>query len=181
MTFQAYLDTVKAKTGKTPADFKKLAEKKGLATHGELMAWLKADFGLGHGHANAVTSVILHADEPKISDEEMVARHFVGAKAHWRKPFDELLKKLKGFGPDVDVSTTNSYIGLVRNGKKFGVLAVTADRMDIGIKLKGKAIEGRFAEAGKWNAMVTHRVQIDDPKQIDAELITWLHQAYDKA
>src|SRR5258707_2788407 len=156
MTFQAYLDTVKAKTGKTPADFKKLAEKKGLATHGELMAWLKADFGLGHGHANAVTSVILHADEPKISDEEMVARHFVGAKAHWRKPFDDLLKKLKGFGPDVDVSTTNSYIGLVRNGKKFGVVAVTAARKDICIKLKGEVTEGGVAGAGKRKAKGSH-------------------------
>src|SRR5260221_5965396 len=135
------------------------------------MAWLKSDFGLGHGHANAVTSVILHADGPKLSDEEMVAKHFVGAKAHWRKPYDDLLKTLKGFGSDVDVPTTNSYIGLVRNGKKFGVVQITADRLDIGIKLKGKPTEGRFEAAGKWNGMVTHRVQIDDPKQIDAEVI----------
>jgi hypothetical protein len=28
MSFQAYLDNIKAKTGKTPEDFKKLAEKK---------------------------------------------------------------------------------------------------------------------------------------------------------
>ncbi len=30
MTFQAYIDNIKAKTGKSPEDFKKLAEKKGL-------------------------------------------------------------------------------------------------------------------------------------------------------
>jgi len=29
MSFQAYLDTIKKKTGKGPDDFKKLAEKKG--------------------------------------------------------------------------------------------------------------------------------------------------------
>jgi hypothetical protein len=28
MSFQAYIDNIKDKTGKTPADFKKLAEKK---------------------------------------------------------------------------------------------------------------------------------------------------------
>ena len=28
MSFQAYIDNIKAKTGKTPGDFKKLAEKK---------------------------------------------------------------------------------------------------------------------------------------------------------
>jgi hypothetical protein len=30
ISFQAYIDNIKAKTGKTPDDFKALAEKKGL-------------------------------------------------------------------------------------------------------------------------------------------------------
>ena len=58
MSFQAYIDNIKAKTGKTPADFKKLAEKKGLLKSGvkamEIVNWLKKDFNLGHGHAMAI-------------------------------------------------------------------------------------------------------------------------------
>lgn len=58
MSFQAYIDNIKAKTGKTPADFKKLAEKKGLlkpsVKAGEIVKWLKEDFDLGHGHAMAI-------------------------------------------------------------------------------------------------------------------------------
>jgi len=58
MSFQAYIDNIKTKTGKTPTDFKKLADKKGLlkpgVKAGEIVAWLKADFGLGHGHAMAI-------------------------------------------------------------------------------------------------------------------------------
>lgn len=58
MTFQAYLDNIEAKTGKTPADFEKLAKKKGLLKPGVkamvVVAWLKKDFGLGHGHAMAI-------------------------------------------------------------------------------------------------------------------------------
>lgn len=61
MSFQAYLDNIKAKTGKTPDDFKKLAEKKGLlkpnVKAGEIVAWLKEDFDLGHGHAMAIYAV----------------------------------------------------------------------------------------------------------------------------
>lgn len=58
MSFQAYLDNIKAKTGKTAEDFKKLAEKKGLlkpevrAT--EIVNWLKKEYDLGHGHAMAI-------------------------------------------------------------------------------------------------------------------------------
>jgi len=63
MSFQAYLDNIKAKTGKTVDDFKKLAEKKGFLQKGklhpavkatEITNWLKADFELGHGHAMAM-------------------------------------------------------------------------------------------------------------------------------
>jgi hypothetical protein len=66
MSFQAYIDNIKAKTGKTPADFKKLAEQKGFLNKGKLvegikagqiLAWLKEDFDLGHGHAMAVYAV----------------------------------------------------------------------------------------------------------------------------
>jgi len=50
MSFQAYIDNIKTKTGKTPEDFKKLAEKKGLLKPGvkamEIVAWLKKDHGL---------------------------------------------------------------------------------------------------------------------------------------
>ena len=58
MSFQAYIDNIKAKKGKTPADFKKLAIKKGLLKEGinagEIINWLKEDFDLGHGYAMAI-------------------------------------------------------------------------------------------------------------------------------
>ena len=58
MSFQAYLDNIKTKTGKTPEQFKKLAEKKGLlepaVKAGAIVAWLKEDFDLGYGHAMAI-------------------------------------------------------------------------------------------------------------------------------
>lgn len=67
MTFQAYIDNIQAKTGKTPADFKQLATQKGWMERGKLradvkamqvVAWLKEDFDLGHGHAMAIVAVL---------------------------------------------------------------------------------------------------------------------------
>jgi hypothetical protein len=58
MSFQAYIDNIYKKTGKTPDDFRKLAEKKGLLKPGtkamEVVNWLKKEHGLGHGHAMAI-------------------------------------------------------------------------------------------------------------------------------
>jgi Domain of unknown function (DUF4287) len=62
MSFQAYIDNIRAKTGKTPEDFKKLAEKKGFLAPDvkamQIVTWLKKDFGLGHGHAMAIYATI---------------------------------------------------------------------------------------------------------------------------
>lgn len=66
MSFQAYIDNIKAKTGKTPSDFKKLATQKGFLEKGnlkpavkagEIVKWLKEDFDLGHGHAMAIYAI----------------------------------------------------------------------------------------------------------------------------
>ena len=63
MSFQAYINNIKEKTGKGPEDFKKLAEKKGFLQKGqlkdgvkatEITNWLKEEFQLGHGHAMAI-------------------------------------------------------------------------------------------------------------------------------
>lgn len=67
MSFQAYLNNIKEKTGKGPDDFKKLAEKKGFLENGkikptvkatEITNWLKEEFELGHGHAMAIYAAL---------------------------------------------------------------------------------------------------------------------------
>jgi hypothetical protein len=41
MSFQAYLDNIQAKTGKSPADFRRLATDKGFAVGGKLKPGVK--------------------------------------------------------------------------------------------------------------------------------------------
>lgn len=64
MSFQAYLDNIETKTGKTPNDFIALAKAKGYddpaAKASTIVQWLKDDFQLGHGHAMALVHVIRH-------------------------------------------------------------------------------------------------------------------------
>jgi hypothetical protein len=63
MSFEAYLTNIQTKTGKSPEDFKQLGEAKGFLQNGTLkegvkagqvVAWLKEDFELGHGHCMAI-------------------------------------------------------------------------------------------------------------------------------
>jgi predicted transport protein len=182
MSFQAYLDTIKAKTGKTPDDFRKLAANKGLSKHGEMIKWLKEDFELGHGHANAVATVILKSESRGASPDDKVTKIFTGKKETWRKAYDALLEKVKKFGDDVSFAPTESYVSLLKGEKKFAVVQPSsAERLDIGIKLKRVSAEGRLEPSGSWNTMVTHRVKISHAKEVNKEVLAWLKQAYDGA
>jgi hypothetical protein len=158
------------------------AGQKGLTKHGEIVAWLKKDFELGHGHATAIAGVILKGGKPPRSAATKLDDLFSGTKASWRKPTDALVTKIAKFGPDVEAVANSTYVNLLCAKKKFGILQpASASRLDIGIKLKGQAPDGRFEAAGDWNAMVTHRVRIEDAKEIDAEVLAWLRRAHDAA
>lgn len=67
MSFQAYLDNIRAKTGKTPDQLRALAAEKGFTEAGvlrkgvkagEVLAWLEQDFGLGRGHGMAIVALL---------------------------------------------------------------------------------------------------------------------------
>lgn len=67
MSFQAYIDTIRTKTGKSPADWRAWANAKGYIKDGALRpdvkagtvtADLKAEYDLGHGHAMAIVAVL---------------------------------------------------------------------------------------------------------------------------
>ncbi len=67
MSFQAYLDNIQAKAGKTPADFKAMAAERGFAASEGIAPGVKAtqitdgvkpDFGLGHGHEMAIVALL---------------------------------------------------------------------------------------------------------------------------
>jgi hypothetical protein len=72
MSFQAYLDNIETKTGKTPNEFIELAKQKGFTADTkatEIANWLKQEYELGHGHAMALVHVIKNG--AKISDKHV--------------------------------------------------------------------------------------------------------------
>ena len=62
MTFQAYIDNIEKQTGVGAAEWPKLAKAQGLTRPGTkstaITDWLKAEYGLGHGHAMAIVKLL---------------------------------------------------------------------------------------------------------------------------
>lgn len=103
----------------------------------------------------ALVSVFRESLLPQSTREESLDKFFAGPKSRWQLTWDELMASVMKFGPGVELQPTDTYIGLTRNGKKFAVVATTAARMDVGLKLKGGA-------------------------ELDAQLTGWLREAFDR-
>ena len=72
MSFQAYLDTIETRTGKTPRELLDLAADRGFgptSKAGDVAAWLSDEYGIGRGHAMAFVHVLKNG--PTISDKHV--------------------------------------------------------------------------------------------------------------
>ncbi|MEP7333817.1 MAG: DUF4287 domain-containing protein [Terracoccus sp.] len=72
MSFQAYLDAIETKTGKTPQQLLDEAHAKGFdptTKAGVVAEWLREDYGVGRGHAMAFFHVLKNG--PRIGDKHL--------------------------------------------------------------------------------------------------------------
>jgi hypothetical protein len=61
MSYQAYLDAIETKTGKTPQELLDEAQGRGYGPDTKaavVLEWLKDDYGVGRGHAMALYGVL---------------------------------------------------------------------------------------------------------------------------
>ena len=172
---------LKEKTGRALPEWVALARKSGLAKHGQIVSMLKADHGLGHGYANLVAQSALQGDAPAQGGEDLVAAMYAGEKQALLPVWAAIEKAVRAFGADVEVSPKKTYVSL-RRSKQFALVQpTTKTRVDVGLCLKGEAAGPRLEAAGSFNAMFSHRVRLVEPADVDAELVGWLRQAYERA
>lgn len=174
----SYFPSIEARYGRTIAEWKTLMRATGLTSHKELVAWLKGEHGMGHGHANALTHDLLDEGASQVSDDEQVARLFPPKKAHWRPVYDTLSEAIDSLG-DVKILPKKTLVGFATRAQFVMLQPSTPDRFDIGLKLPGVAPTDRLEPAGSWNTMMTHRVQLTSPDQVDPELLSWIKAAHE--
>jgi hypothetical protein len=174
---------MKAKTGKTLEQWLAVAKKTGAEKHGAIVKTLKADHGLTHGYANLVAHKYLKSDAGSKTDggTDLVAAQYAGPKADLRPIYDAVIKAARSLGKDVEVAPKKTYVSLRRN-KQFAIVQPsTRTRVDLGINLKGEPAAGRLETSGSFNAMVSHRVRLEKPADVDREIKAWLKKAWSEA
>jgi hypothetical protein len=179
---RSMIANLKEKTGKSLDEWVAITKAKDFAKHAERVNFLKNEHGLGHGYANLVALTLSKSAASTMDDRgSLVDAQYSGAKAALRPIYDALEKAIKGFGKDVEFTPMKAYVS-VRRKKQFTILQPsTAARFDVGINLKGVDPSTRLEASGSFSAMVSHRVRLASPKDVDQELIDWLREAYERA
>jgi hypothetical protein len=108
-----------------------------------------------------------------------VESHFQG-RPEARVIFDELIRKLGGFGP-LRVDAVKTSVNLIGRRHLGGVRALK-DGLRIGFVLERKVSDPRILKS-EWvgGSKYGHSVKVTLPQEIDAQLLNWLKEAYDLA
>ncbi len=165
-------------TGRSLAEWMEIVRASGIEKHAQAVAMLKAEHGIGHGNANLVVFSTREADAggpPTAVD--LVGSHYAGKNASLRPAFDAVIAAVSAFGDDVELAPKKTYVSL-RRRKQFGSVGPAAGQLEVCINLPGREATDRLRPI---TGMATHRVRIPDASGLDAELLGWLRDAYERA
>jgi hypothetical protein len=168
---QAQIRNIEATYGKPISQWLEIIAASGLTKHNDVVAMLKADYGMTHGAAHRISLVSRQASAPPAAPSHQadpVGALYTGKKAALRPLHDALMTVITGFGDDVELALKKGYVNL-RRRKQFAMLQPSgAGRIDVGLILPGEPAQGRLESAAGFNALFTHRVRVSAPVDIDA-------------
>ncbi|NOQ70618.1 MAG: DUF4287 domain-containing protein [Crocinitomix sp.] len=174
---QTTIDNMPAKTGKSLAEWKAVLKTKTFEKHTEAMNFLKKEYGVTHGFANTI--VALSKDDNK-SENDLVDAQYQG-KETLRPVYEELLSFCTSLGDDITVTPKKGAVSIIRKRQFALIKPATKTRIDLGLKIKDKPTGDRLENSGPFGTMCTHRVKVSEVNEVDAELKSWLTEAYEKS
>ena len=168
------------KTGKSLSEWISILKAQHLEKHGQMVSWLKSEHGMTHGFANFVAHSLRQSHAGVIDDDDLMTTQYSG-KEHLRDIHDALKSAIDAFGDDVEFVPKKANVSVRRKVQFALIQPSTRTRMDLGIKIKGKEPEGRLESSGPFGSMCTHRVRLETPADVDADVLGWLREAYESA
>ena len=174
---QTMIDNMPDKTGKKLEDWIQILNKQNIEKHSSAVKFLKTEHGVTHGYANTIVTLSKQQNEPT---EDLVAAQYTGKEA--LKPiYEKLISAVEKFGSDVVITPKKTSVSIIRKRQFALIKPATKTRIDLGLKLKDVAVQGRLEDSGPFGAMCTHRIQLQDVSDVDSDVINWLSTAYDKS
>lgn len=153
----------------------------GLTKHRAILNHFKATLGLTYGNANLLAHVVReHLAGGPATETDLLDAQYQKGKAALRPISEAILTHARALGSDVTVVVQKTAVSL-RRKKQFAVVrAASSKRVELGLNL-GKDTPPPSDRVTPATGMCTHRSNVTALDQVDAALVGWLQQAYDRA
>ena len=182
---ETQLNNIQTRTGKTRDELFAHIRESGLTRHGEIRELLQRDLGLGYGDANALANAFLKpagqgvAQAGEATTDDSTDTLYAGAKAELRPIHEQIMAGIATLGP-FEIAPKKGYVSL-RRKKQFAMIGpATKMRVEVGLNMKGAQATARLIELPA-GGMCQYKVYLAEVKEVDAELMDWIKQAYASA
>lgn len=178
------LANIEKRTGKSLAELTAVVQESRLTKHGDIVAMLKSQLGMGHGDANTLVHTIRKAEAAgagvgPATPAQALDDLYAGPKAALRSIHASLLEAIRTFG-EFEEAPKKSYISY-RRRKQFATIGpATKTQVELGLNAKGLPTGARLQElpAGQ---MCNYKLRLSAVSEVDAEVLRWVRAAYDAA
>lgn len=174
---KSMIDNMPEKTGKSLEEWKKVLKAASLEKHGEMVKLLKGEHGVSHGFANTIVSLFRQDDS---SEEDLVSAQYQGKESLF-PIYEALMAEVKKLGDDISISPKKTSVSIIRKRQFLLIKPATKTRIDLGFKFKNREAGERLGDSGPFGTMCSHRVVLNSKEEVDAELISWMKEAYDES
>lgn len=168
------------KTGKPLDHWIKIVHNSKIEKHKEIINFLKAEHGFTYGFANFVAHKSKKSDAGSFDEADLITSQYNGKESLF-PIYEKLIKEISKFGKDITISPKKGSVSIIRKKQFTLIKPATKTRIDLGLKIKDKEITDRLENSGPFGSMCTHRVRLEQVKDVDKELIGWIKEAYEKS
>ncbi len=172
---QTMIDNMPEKTGKSLQAWTTILKAKKFTKHGEALNYLKTEHGVTHGFANTIVTL---SKNDESSDDDLLTIQYKG-KENLQPIYDKLILEISKFGNDITNTPKKGSVSIIRKRQFALIKPATKTRIDLGLKIKDKPIEGKLEHSGPFGTMCTHRIQLTTVDDIDGKVLSWIKEAYD--
>jgi Domain of unknown function (DUF5655)/Domain of unknown function (DUF4287) len=177
---QSQLRNIETQTGRSIDDWVELIRASGLRRHGEIVPMLKTQHGLTHGTAHRLALVAIDRLSDAPAPASLEDALYPESRRHLLPLHAALMEQVHALGDDIELAPKKGYVS-IRRRKQFAMIQPAAKHIDLGLILPGAPDDDRLESAESFNALFSNRVRVRTLDDIDAELLSWLREAYEAA
>ncbi len=174
---QTMIANMPEKTGKSLEEWAAILKAKRFEKHGQAVTFLKTEYGVTHGFANTIVTL---SKNDQSNSEDLLTNQYKG-KENLQLIYEKLVAEISKFGDDITNTPKKGSVSIIRKRQFALIKPATKTRIDLGLKIKDKPAHGRLENSGPFGTMCTHRVQLTSVEDIDAKVLSWIKEAYDRS